>query len=135
MCGEEALEELLMELNNWFPATVREGAFRIAGGTLPVDGAARGQYIRISGSALNDGLHSYPLGGLADEEFTGEVSILSVPQSVVRLSQDIAEWREANKGALASPYDSESFGGYSYSRAKGGWQGVFARELSRWRRP
>ena len=74
-----------------------------------------------------------------DEEFDGQVWALAVPKAVVDLSEDVAAWEQANGDAARSPMQSESFGGYSYS--KGGsssecpsWREAFRGELGRWRR-
>ena len=108
-----------------------------------------GQYFRIMGSLFNDGVHKYGTDVLADEEFTGAVWSMAVPPDVVSLASEIATW-QAEYGAVGSaamsPYNSESFGGYSYSKQSGGssggagslspgtWQSVYAARLSPWRK-
>ena len=102
-----------------------------------------GQYFRIVGSVLNDGVYEWPASDLKDEEFEGAVWLMAVPPDVIELDKKIDAWKEkyatVDSQAL-SPYQSESFGGYSYSKGSGGegsgskWQGVFASELSRWRK-
>ncbi len=139
------LEEVLTYLKNWFEVKALRGAFRVEGGAvaLPEGFAAEGQYLRVRGSALNDGLWTFPLGGMADEEFEGTIYALAVPPAVQRLAESIEEWQEANGEAARSPYASESFGGYSYSlradsapegASGGSWQAVFRAELNRWRK-
>jgi hypothetical protein len=70
---------------------------------------------------------------------------MSVPPAVLALAEEIDTWRAANADALSSPYQSESFGGYSYSKASGGgaggsgsaaygWQDQFAARLAPYRR-
>ena len=147
------LEAVLLYLNNWFerdPVTrernVYRGALAVEGGKLsglPDGFLADGQRYRIIGSRFNDGLHE---GGetLTDEGFNGSVWALSVPASVVELAQEVADWCEANESAQNSPYQSESFGGYSYSLKSGNgssaasqggtWQSVFAARLAPWRK-
>ena len=136
------LEAMLTHLHNWFPAKNGKyaGAFVIASGVLSPDiGLVSGQYYRIMGSVFNDGLHCAGDGeALTDEEFTGEVWALSIPKAVQQLAEEIAAWRESNP---ETDKTSESFGGYSYSRAQsasggvGGWQAAFAGRLNAWRRP
>lgn len=136
------LEEMLTHLHNWFPARngKHAGVFVIASGTLSPDvGLVSGQYYRIRGSVFNDGLHRVDGGeALTDEEFDGEVWALAIPKSVQELAEEIAAWRESNP---ETDKTSESFGGYSYSRAQsasggvGGWQAAFASRLNAWRRP
>ena len=135
------LEQVLGELHNWFVREVVEGDFTISGGQLLLpDGPALldGQYLRVVGSVLNDGLHQWPATGLVDERFEGEVWALAVPQEVVDLAKVIDDWDAKN---APGPYVSESFGGYSYTRATNGatgqaagWRDRFRQELNRWRK-
>ena len=136
------LEAMLTHLHNWFPAKNGKyaGAFVIASGVLSPDiGLVSGQYYRIMGSVFNDGLHCAGDGeALTDESFTGEVWALAIPKAVQELAEEIAAWMENNP---ETDKTSESFGGYSYSRAQnasggaGGWQAAFAGRLNAWRRP
>lgn len=134
------LEQVLGELHNWFVREVVEGDFTISGGRLLLpDGPALldGQYLRVVGSALNDGLHQWPVADLADEEFHGEVWALAVPAAVIELANEIDIWCKKNP---ESAYTSESFGGYSYTKGSGAdgmpmrWQDVFRRRLNQWRK-
>lgn len=131
------LEEILSYLHNWFPVkgAAHCGVHRIESGRLQFDGLAPGQYYRIQGSVLNDGLHKWP-DMLQDETFTGTVTPLAIPHALSEtLLDEIEAWIRANP---ATDKVSESFGGYSYSRqtgASGGWQAAFASRLARWRRP
>ena len=107
--------------------------------TLPF--LADGQYFRICGSVFNDGLHQYNVLDLVDETFTGTIWALAIPKAVIELADEIQKWQEKNGEASVSPYQSESFGGYSYSKATdaetGGavtWQSAFKQQLSAWRK-
>ena len=100
-----------------------------------------GQYFRIAGSIHNDGVHKYGEADLHDETFTGTVWAMRIPPSVIELAGEIDEWIEKNEGFITSPYQSESWQGYSYSLKSGsgesgslGWQSVFAGRLNRWRK-
>lgn len=135
------LEAILTHLHNWFPAKngKHAGAFVIASDVLSPDiGLLPGQYYRIRGSTFNDGLHYVGESALTDEAFEGEVWALAIPRAVQELAGEIAAWMEKNP---ATDKVSESFGGYSYSRAQnasggvGGWQAAFAGRLNAWRRP
>lgn len=135
------LEAILTHLHNWFPAKggKHAGSFVIASGVISPDiGLFPGQYYRIRGSALNDGLHYVGESALTDEAFDGEVWALAIPRAVQELAGEIAAWVEKNP---ETDKVSESFGGYSYSRAQnasggvGGWQSAFAGRLNAWRRP
>ena len=123
------------------------GLFEIRGGTLVTEELADGQYYRIMGSLFNDGVHKYGTDVLTDETFEGSVWSLGIPPSIVQLAADIEEWQAKYGGANSeamSPFQSESFGGYSYSKAGGGsadgttavgtWQGAFAQRLAPWRK-
>ena len=137
------LEQVLMHLKNWFlvPGGIHEGTYTIEDGGITLPFLANGQYFRICGSVFNDGLHQYPAGDLKTETFDGTVWVLSVPQAVIDLAVEIEEWQNKNADALSSPYSSESFGGYSYSKetdTKTGravtWQSKFENQLSAWRK-
>ena len=141
------LTELCQELNNWFEREKRSGSFRIANGMLEADFLLSGQYFRVMGSLFNDGVHQYGNDFLNDEDFTGSVWSLAIPVAVIKLSEDIDTWRakyEAPDSSAMSPYMSESFGGYSYSKGSaisgtgtGGatsWRTSFASRMNAWRK-
>ena len=137
------LEQVLMHLKNWFlvPGGIHEGTYTIEDGGITLPFLAHGQYFRICGSVFNDGLHQYPALDLKAETFEGTVWALAVPQAVIELASEIEEWQKKNGDASVSPYQSESFGGYSYSKstdsASGGavtWQSAFRSRLSAWRK-
>lgn len=130
------LEQVLRHLNNWFLVDIHEGTFTVENGSITLPFLQTNQYFRICGSVFNDGLHLYPAVDLTDETFTGTVWVLAVPKAVVALAEDIAAWEEKNGEAVASPYQSESFGGYSYTKrsALNGWQGAFKGRLNDWRK-
>lgn len=135
------LEQLLMEMNNWFVVDVHAGDYTIEGGALALPFLREGQYFRICGSIFNDGLHQYPERWMTDESFSGTIWALAVPKAVTQLADEIREWQEKNGERAMGPYSSESFGGYSYSKATdaktGGavtWQSAFRARISRWRK-
>ena len=137
------LEQVLMNIRNWFPVKggIHSGTFTIKDGGITLPFLADGQYFRICGSVFNDGLHQYNVLDLVDETFNGTIWALSIPQPIIDLANEIQEWQDKNADALSSPYSSESFGGYSYSKATnsetGGaetWQSHFKQQLSAWRK-
>lgn len=147
------LNDLCVELNNYFETTRRFGTFKISGGAIDLsalvaDGSIQdGQYFRIAGSVFNDGVYQYPASGLTDEEFNGAIWPMAVPTAALGLLADIKAWIEANADDpnLNSPYQSESFGGYSYSKVNnssgsgasadlGTWQNQFRSRLNKWRK-
>ena len=137
------LEQVLMHLKNWFlvPGGIHEGTYTIEDGGITLPFLANGQYFRICGSVFNDGLHQYPASDLKAETFEGSVWALAVPQAVIDLAAEIEAWQKKNGDASVSPYQSESFGGYSYSKAtdsaSGGavtWQSAFRSRLNNYRK-
>ena len=118
------LEQVLRHLNNWFlvPDGIHSGEFTVQDGSITLPFLQTGQYFRVMGSVFND----------------GAVWALSVPKSVISLADEITVWNEKN--GTPGPYTSESFGGYSYSKATNasgvavGWQDVFKSRLNTWRR-
>lgn len=134
------LTELCAEVRNYFVSEIHNGNFTIEGGNIaPLSFLKEGQYFRIVGSALNDGVYKYPTSDLADESFEGAVWAMNVPPSFIALADKIKAFNESEAGKL-SAYTSESFGGYTYSRAtngKGGvatWHTVFGDDLKKYRR-
>lgn len=107
-----------------------------------------GQYYRIVGSVFNDGVYIKGSEQLTDEaEFRGAVWLMKPPKAFIELVNDITAWQDKYGGvssAAMSPYNSESFGGYSYSKnattsnnsGVGGanWKSVFAARLAPYRR-
>lgn len=134
------LEEILRHLNNWFlvPDGIHPGTYTVQDGGMTLPFLQDGQYFRIVGSVFNDGLHQYPAEDLTEEVFDGAVWALAVPKAVTSLADEIVAWNEKN--GASGPYTSESFGGYSYSKATNasgvvvGWQDVFRIRLNDWRR-
>ena len=134
------LTEVCAELRNYFVVKIHEGIFTIDGGKIaPLDFIQENQYFRIVGSVFNDGVYQYPATSLTDEVFEGSVWAMAVPPSVVALAEEIKKYNESDE-AKPSAYTSESFGGYSYSKATDengapiGWKKVFASRLNQYRR-
>lgn len=134
------LEEILRHLNNWFlvPDGVYEDTYTIEDSGIALPFLVNGQYFRIVGSLFNDGLHQYLAEDLTPETFNGAVWALAIPKQVITLADEIKAWQD--KQGAPSAYTSESFGGYSYSKATNasgvplGWQDVFKSQLSRWKK-
>lgn len=146
------LSELCHELKNWFdrgqPKII--GNFAISDGKLLDGGWTKklqdGQYFRIVGSVFNDGVYCFNQGlELKDEVFHGAVWFMAIPQEIIDLSIDIENWQKkygSADSAAMSPFNSESFAGYSYSKGSvasgtsnpNSWQAVFSSRLNRWRK-
>lgn len=138
------LEQILDYIHNYFERDVVDGSFTISDGSVVLDFLQDGQYFRICGSVFNDGVYRYPADNLTDETFTGQIWAMAVPPAVIALSEEITEWVNKYGSAANSPYQSESFGGYSYTKASitngsGGnsladWRSVYASRLNHWRK-
>lgn len=137
------LEKVLIHLKNWFvvPGGVHSGTFAIENGVIELPFLQDGQYYRICGSVFNDGLHKYGEYDLQDETFAGAVWVLAIPRAVVELAGEIETWQAKNGETAQSPFSSESFGGYSYSKTTdpttGGavsWETVFRSQLNPYRK-
>lgn len=144
------LSEVCRQVNNWFDKGKLFATFEIKDGVITNDitGAVQdGQYIRIVGSVFNDGVYRYPVSDLTDEVFKGAVWMMAVPNEFLSLVSDIEAWQNkygSVDSSAMSPFNSESFGGYSYSKTSGntsaegtnivGWQSVFASRLNKWRK-
>lgn len=144
------LDVLCAELKNYFikdRTAIHLGDFEVKDGMVsPLDFLKVGQYFRIVGSDLNDGVYLYngESMDLKDEVFNGAIWAMSVPPIVLALAADIDDWRAKNEALDSenmSPYTSESFDGYTYSKggnSKGGtatsWQSQFADRLKPYRR-
>lgn len=147
------LTEICAEIKNYFTGDKDRviGDFSVVSGSIvPSVELLDGQYYRIVGSVFNDGVHLYPDDELKDEpEFHGAVWRMRVPQAVIDIALEIEEWLDKYGGVESpnmSPYTSESFGGYSYSKAQGGssaggnggaavdWRSVFLQRLNPYRK-
>ena len=136
------LTEICAELRNWFvvPGGIHIQTYTISGGSIaPLDFLQEGQYFRIVGSVFNDGVYQYPATSLTDEVFEGAVWAMAVPPTLIALTAEIEEYNKSDAGK-ASPYISENFGGYGYTKATGSngkvltWKSVFADALNRYRK-
>lgn len=139
------LEQILDHIHNYFVKDVYRGEYEIAANTIDLPFLVDGQYFKIVGSIFNDGLHEYPAFDLHDETFEGEIWALAIPRAIIKLSEEVDDWIEKYGEQAASPYQSESFGGYSYSKKSSGsqssnrsdafnWQDVFRSRLNHWRK-
>lgn len=133
------LDMICAECHNYFvvPGGIHYNNYSIQGGSLELPFLVHNQYFRIVGSVFNDGIHKYPTTDLIDEDFEGCIWAMAPTKDFLQLCDDIKAWSENN---APSPYTSESFGGYSYSRATKSngvavdWQQVFASRLNRYRK-
>lgn len=129
------LTELCQELHNWFCYDEDKvfGTFTIENGIItPNCGLQDGQYYRIVGSTFNDGVHCHVPYDLKNETFEGAIWKMRVPEAVVELDKRIDAFRAKH---AETPFISESFGGYSYTRDKETtWRTAFSSDLNKWRK-
>ena len=143
------MTDFCCELNNYFKKEIYLGEFTIEGGQIVLPAIVdikSGQYFRIVGSAFNDGVYQRPAAGLTNETFQGAIWVMAVPPAAIALFEEIKDWdsKYSQNEAANSPFQSESFGGYSYSKgynssANGSdttvsWQKQFKSRLNRWRK-
>lgn len=138
--------QICAEVKNYFvqpDVDIHAGNYTIENGVIsPIPFVRVGQYYRIIGSALNDGVYKRGTDDqhLLNEEFFGTVWSMRVPKDFVALCKEISDWQTANAAALSGPYQSESFAGYSYSKgssASGGawtWKDQFKNKLNAYRK-
>lgn len=147
------LDNVCQYCRNYFfrPDRIFTGTFSISSNELTGDNGVTlsdmvkaGQYYLIAGSDLNDGIHQRGRADdtLEDEVFYGNVYPLSIPKAFLELVNEIADWQKKNGEVVTSVFSSESFGGYSYSKASGltsesgaaSWQDAFRGRLRQWRK-
>lgn len=149
------LEEVCTHIRNWFvdynQGDIYSGTFSIQNGEITGKGTTKtptiesGMYYRIVGSFKNNGVYLAGTDAPVDEEFNGQIWLLHPTAAFLSLVAEIDAWQKAYGGSDSvnmSPYSSESFGGYSYSKGGSGsggatattWQGQFASRLNAWRK-
>ena len=146
------LTEICAEIRNYFSLEKDRiyGNFAVVNGAItPPVSLQDGQFYRIIGSVFNDGVHKKGDQLINEEQFSGSVWKMRVPIALLDLAEEIAAWQAENgnvQSANMSPYVSESFGGYSYSKGSGNstgsgagssavtWQTMFAKRLNIYRK-
>ena len=146
------LSEVCAEIRNYFTYETdkKRGIFKIENGQIIPNVEFKTDYYAVFGSRKNNGVHKVT-DTLADEgEFRGSVWIMSIPADFLALVAEIEDWQKKYGGVdseAQSPFNSESFGGYSYSKSAGatlrsdgtmttatGWQSTYAARLNKYRR-
>lgn len=146
------LEQVMRQVRNYFIREHHVGKFFISGGMIsPHDFLLDGQRFYVTGSFLSDGVYTYHSDGikddddkeavsLPDETFEGIVYALAVPPTFIALAGKIEEWVGKFGDVTDSPYQSESFNGYSYTKSTGTnggavtWESTFRSQLNQWRK-
>ena len=143
------LTEICADLKNYFVTENKDilhGTYSVENGQIvPPLSLQNDQYYRIIGSVFNDGVHKQGDSLKDESSFDGSIWLMRVPQDVIDLDEAITEWMAKNADVdspAMSPFNSESFGGYSYSKnnsdgsnsGAGTWQSVFGSRLDQYRK-
>lgn len=138
-----SLYELLRYLRNFFPGERWTCSNEpIQAGSIALPGLEYGDYYLVEGSKRNDGLHIQGMSDLVGDTLTGCITECRIPPDLVAIHEEINYWQSKNAEAVTSPFLSESFGGYSYTKKSGNsaggaadsWQSAFASRLRIWRK-
>lgn len=140
------MNKILSYLKNYFYRFGEKGTYAITDNQIEVRGNyVAGQYIRLTGSLLNDRVvkvenvedNTITLTEAINEVFDGAIYSLAIPRELIELAEEIKAYeKDTPKGG----YVSESFGNYSYSKATGqnggvaNWKDVFKDELKPYRK-
>lgn len=94
--------------------------YTICNNILNFDFIKEGQYFRITGSSLNNGVYCNTIDDLKrlrDETFTGAIWVMDVPPDFVRLCDEVERFNAkiSELSGNFQGYASESWGGYSYT--------------------
>jgi hypothetical protein len=131
------MEQYLKICNNYFEVSAEQGTYTVScAGEITVKGKyAKGQYIRVMGSLVNDDVYEIVnlyddkivVRGNQQETFDGIIVGLAIPKSFKDLAAEIKLYQDKHPdtGIL-----SESIPNYSVSYKDGGFLSVFASELA-----
>lgn len=119
------LTKICNYLKNFFETERIIGDVVISEGKVSVNGnaveIAKDAYFALFHQHFVTGVFKYGTDELADGSFRGAVWLMDIPKAIF----DAAEWGEAwnaqhgNADSQANtPFDSESFGGYAYTKAQ-----------------
>ena len=132
----------MKSINNFFEDEngYNYGTWEIKGGLITLPFLLNNQYFRIIGSVFNDGVYKYDANlELVDETFGGTIVALKPPKAFMDLVDEIQAFND--KYGTITPYTSESFLNYSYSKASGTngtgqitWMDAYRSKLNKWRK-
>ena len=152
------IDEVCAYIHNYFEVDDNTGlrmiypdTYTISGGVITLPFLVAGNYFRIMGSELNDGVYKYPItipsGGtseLEDETFTGVIWKMRPPKAFLKIVTDIEAWLDKYGETMRNPYQSEDvIGVYRYTKMTTGkvtgdyiatWQNVYKDQLNEWRK-
>lgn len=145
------LGEICAYIHNYFeedPVTGRRdiypGTYTIENGSITLPFMLPGQYFRVMGSELNDGIYRYQIDLLTDETFSGVIWKMRPPAEFLQIVNDIKDWVDKYGEIMRNPYQSEEvIGVYRYTKMTSGkvsgdfiatWQNVYKTQLNKWRK-
>lgn len=144
------LSRICADLRNYFIRVgqdVYTGTYTVNNHSItPLPPLISGQYFRVVGSVLNDGVYQYgnteSMEKLKNETFDGAIWAMRVPSSFLDLVADYDRLNaKIEELALVSVgFASESFDGYSYTLSSGApaellqWKSRLDSELNQYRR-
>ena len=134
------IDDICAEIRNYFTedADKHIGYFQIRNGSIEPSFEIPTDYIRIVGSRQNDGVHRLSDMDLIDEGlFRGAIWVMTPPRSFLRLVEEISSYERESGKIIYSPYTSESFAGYSYTKGnaeENSWKRKFGTQLNLYRR-
>lgn len=115
------LTEICQYLHNYFDYERHYGDISIIGQSVFCDGKEidieSGQYFALFRNRIPLGV--FQKSELTDKSFTGSVWLMDVPKAITDADAWAETWKANNMAAGSeanSVYQSESFGGYSYSK-------------------
>ena len=133
------MRDLMLQTNNYFERTAESGAYSIVSQSIALRGVYKvGQFIRILDSLLNDGVYKITAivdktvtldGTLVDEQFTGYVVGLAVPNDFIALAEKVKKFNR-HQGV-----SSESIPNYTISFSANNGSTAYANELGRYNKP
>ena len=133
----------MKSINNFFEDEngYHYGTWEIKDGLITLPFLLNNQYFRIIGSVFNDGVYKYDANlELVDETFDGTIVALKPPKAFIDLVTEITAY-QYDFGSKVTPYTSESFLNYSYTKASGTdgtgqitWMDAYKKRLNQWRK-
>lgn len=122
------LTEICANLKNYFDYERHIGKIEIADGVITCNGERieTGQHFALFRDHFALGV--YKAGDtLQDKTFDGAVWLMDIPQAVLEADTWAEAWKAKNGSASSDangPFQSESFGGYSYTKGSGANGGI-----------
>ena len=141
------LTEICGYLNNYFDIKRYTGTIKVDSGVVYHNNKEismeNGQYFALFRKNFVLGVYQFGIDTLDDKEFKGSVWLMDLPQAFLDIVAEIEAWQEKYGGtdsAAMSPFNAESFGGYSYTKGYSGgggsivWQNVFKTRLAQYKK-